>query len=593
MKKMLLFLGLFILVFAFAVNADVYSDYPDACGSEVVRYLGSDRTTFGTWEEYYGSYAYILSGMDVSTATHEWPISGGDSSQYDITGGPGMPNIQYSVYTERCVDPDHRALETPDETQRRAACYWGDSTITLNIPAGTYQLAVYLIDWDSYNRIVKLDVTDSSGMQTRTVSSFHDGVYEIFNVNGGTVTIKLTKTGGSNSVISGIFLDSAGATTSTRDTTTQGDWVGNYGSQWYLLSAMDSIYTWSNNQPEDQAYDVKGGSLPVTYTVSNGNYWAWTDYYSAGGCTMGNAYAWAWPTADYRALTGGSSSWTSRASCWDDGGEQQSSGPHLYVDLTIPDGYYLLSFYTMDYDSTCRKQIIHVLDKATGIELTASPDELISNGVYYTFFVIGGEYKVIAEYTGCTNAVISGIFIDQLICEEPTLDFRTIGFWKHQFAVATGNNKGSAQIDTATLQSYLPLYGVETLQQGYSTLWLGKKATKQQKAVQQCFASWLNYANNGVGYYTWVDTDYDKLIDTQFIDAMNQAQAFMDLGDYNAAKDICDSINNMAEAADDEGDMITGYAVSENAQASLLAFVSVTSIIALVVVSIFSITRKK
>jgi len=37
--------------------------------------------------------------------------------------------------------------------------------------------------------------------------------------------------------------------------------------------------------------------------------------------------------------------------------------------------------------------------------------------------------------------------------EEPTGDLRTIGFWKHQAAVATGNSRGKAQIDAETLAS--------------------------------------------------------------------------------------------------------------------------------------------
>jgi len=87
-------------------------------------------------------------------------------------------------------------LEYPDETKRRATTYWGDSTITLNVPAGSYQLAVYIMDWDSYNRIIDVTVTDSTGTVTQPVANTHNGVYELFRVNGGTVTIKLTKTGG-------------------------------------------------------------------------------------------------------------------------------------------------------------------------------------------------------------------------------------------------------------------------------------------------------------------------------------------------------------------------------------------------------------
>ena len=587
MKKMLILSLILVGIFALGASASVYTDYPDVCDLEPGQYLGSDDTTLGDWEGNYGSYAYILSGMDVSRPRYEWPIVDGDSSQYDITGGPGMPNVDYAVYTERCVTADDRALEHPDQTRRRTTCYWGDSTITLTVPAGTYQLALYFLDWDSYSRVVKVDVTDITGTQTRSVSSFHNGVYEIFNVNGGLVTIHLTKTGGANSVISGVFLDPAGTHPMTSDTTTKGDWVGNYGSQWYLLSAMDSIYTWSNNQPENPIYDVKGGPLPVTYTVSNGNYWAWTDYTGAGGCTMGDAYAWAWGgnTTDPRALTGGSSSWASRASTWDD----EAKGG-LYVDLSIAEeGTYLLSVYATDFDTNVRVQTITLKNKLTGEIIASSPSELIGD-TYHTFYISEGEYTLLAKHTAGANAIIAGIFLDKVVCEEPTGDIRTIGFWKHQFGVATGNRKGKAQIDAGTLESYLPLYGIETLNQGYTLLWL-KKATMAQRARQQCLASWLNYANNAVGSSTPVDTDYDGYTDSTFGDAMDEAEALIAAGDYEDAKDICDSINNMEE----QDDMISGMAITEGSGISEVAFLrllSALSIIGMIIVSVVAIKKK-
>ncbi|PKP59497.1 MAG: hypothetical protein CVT89_01185 [Candidatus Altiarchaeales archaeon HGW-Altiarchaeales-2] len=127
---------------------------------------------------------------------------------------------------------------------------------------------------------------------------------------------------------------------------------------------------------------------------------------------------------------------------------------------------------------------------------------------------------------------------------------RTIGFWKHQFAVATGNNKGKAQINSAILQSYLPIdvFGnkIKTLDDGYKTLWI-RKASMKERAIQQCFATLLNFKNGAATNDSLVDTNYDKIADMKFSDAINTALSEFNGGNYEKAKNVCDSINNMDE----------------------------------------------
>ncbi len=128
-------------------------------------------------------------------------------------------------------------------------------------------------------------------------------------------------------------------------------------------------------------------------------------------------------------------------------------------------------------------------------------------------------------------------------------EVRTIGFWKHQFNIATGG-KGTAQIDATTLSGYLPIsvFGTEvgSLSAGYNLLWL-KKATMQQRALQQCFATQLNALNGQLVDFSAVDTNYDGVADMSFASAMDEAQTDFEAGNYEAAKSICDSINNMSE----------------------------------------------
>jgi len=127
---------------------------------------------------------------------------------------------------------------------------------------------------------------------------------------------------------------------------------------------------------------------------------------------------------------------------------------------------------------------------------------------------------------------------------------RTIGFWKHQVAVALGA-KGTAQIPAPILQSYLPLttlggVQVTTLQQMYNMLWL-KNATMAQRAQQQYLATLLNVKNGQLGMLTLVDINYDHVPDVSLNQALALALAAWNAGNYEAAKNICDSINNMAE----------------------------------------------
>jgi hypothetical protein len=430
MRKIIVgLIALLFIAMGFA-NVNVAAETP--CPEwEDVEYLGNDWETQGNWVGVYGHYAYIL--PKAPRAGWEYPIGTPDSQQptapyFDYVGGDGWP-VDYSLSGPvKTVVTDVRALEKPDESARRATCYWADSTVTLTVPSGSYQLGLYFLDWDSYARALDVTVTDGTGSVTQSVTSYHNGVYELFLVNGGTVSIGLTKTGGANAVISGIFLDS---TTSSgtisylgEDTTTQGDWVGNYGGQWYLLCAMDSIYTGSNTQPEDQMYDISGGTLGVTYTVSAGNYWAWTNYL-VGGTIIKPTYAYNWQDISYDIRA----TWFTQdhvfygypsmadmiereATCWD-----SHSDPYFLAKLSIPEGHFYLSLYALDFDTYVRGQTIEIYDDEGNL-LVSTYVSGFHEGVYERYGISGPidiTIKVIKN--AGANSVLSGIFLDQVPCQ--------------------------------------------------------------------------------------------------------------------------------------------------------------------------------
>jgi hypothetical protein len=129
----------------------------------------------------------------------------------------------------------------------------------------------------------------------------------------------------------------------------------------------------------------------------------------------------------------------------------------------------------------------------------------------------------------------------------PMGDPLTIGFWKHQANVAMGA-KGKAQVPATELAAMLPLtvFGtkVATLADLYTLLWL-KNATMAQRAVQQCLATMLNKAYGQLDWYTDLDLDADGVADGWFYEFYLSANDAFAAGDYETAKTICDTINNL------------------------------------------------
>ncbi|MFH1462958.1 MAG: hypothetical protein ABIO70_01090 [Pseudomonadota bacterium] len=123
----------------------------------------------------------------------------------------------------------------------------------------------------------------------------------------------------------------------------------------------------------------------------------------------------------------------------------------------------------------------------------------------------------------------------------------TIGFWKHQAKIAYTGTGGHPHVDAAVLESWLPMTvlgnTVADLGDMYGTLWLSK-ATMQQRAQQQCLATMLNMAYGELGWFSAMDPDGDG-VDSLFWELWSEAEADYAAGDYEAAKDICDGINNL------------------------------------------------
>src|SRR5262249_7906988 len=103
-----------------------------------------------------------------------------------------------------------RALQKAAASDRIAATWYSSTsfTVDINLTDGrTHRLGAYFLDWDTTSRSERVEVLDAatgSVLDTRTVSSFHNGEYLVWNLSGP-VKLRITRLAGPNGVLSGLF----------------------------------------------------------------------------------------------------------------------------------------------------------------------------------------------------------------------------------------------------------------------------------------------------------------------------------------------------------------------------------------------------
>jgi hypothetical protein len=108
---------------------------------------------------------------------------------------------------------DLRALQSPDASSRRAACFYDGDQVRLRLTfstAYTGTLHIYVVDWDSLGRRENITINDGSGPRTASITTdFSQGAWVNVPISvaaGGAVTVTVTRTAGLNAVVSGLFL---------------------------------------------------------------------------------------------------------------------------------------------------------------------------------------------------------------------------------------------------------------------------------------------------------------------------------------------------------------------------------------------------
>lgn len=158
-------------------------------------FIKSDGATLGNWSGVYGKDGALIYN--------------------DVLAQPPFANVTLSgdsqwVWASTTSDP--RALTRAQGNNRTAAC-WFQSTFfefIVNITDNQeHQLSMYMIDWDNLARAQTVAVRDTvSGtvLDTQNVTGFVNGRWLIWKIRGR-VTFRITRTGGANAVVSGVFFD--------------------------------------------------------------------------------------------------------------------------------------------------------------------------------------------------------------------------------------------------------------------------------------------------------------------------------------------------------------------------------------------------
>jgi len=132
-----------------------------------------------------------------------------------------------SLYTWLASTNDVRALQKAATNDRIAATWYAGSSfdIDINLTDGqAHQVGMYCLDWDLNNRAQRIDVLDAASsalLDSRNISGFSNGQYLIWNVSGH-VKLRVTKTAGSNGVVSGLFFQPISGGSSASQTKSYG-----------------------------------------------------------------------------------------------------------------------------------------------------------------------------------------------------------------------------------------------------------------------------------------------------------------------------------------------------------------------------------
>ena len=174
------------------------SDRTPPAPPEETSFVGADSSTRGTWKGVYGDDGYVIVGDATNTPSH---------ATLSVSGH--KPSV--SQWSWKRSTTDARGLQKATASDRLAVTWYGDEffiDVAFN-DGESHKVSLYGVDWDSTTRSQRIDVIDPATgevIDSRTMSSFHDGAYLTWEIRGS-VRFRITKLAGANAVIGGVFFD--------------------------------------------------------------------------------------------------------------------------------------------------------------------------------------------------------------------------------------------------------------------------------------------------------------------------------------------------------------------------------------------------
>ena len=330
-------------------------------------YSGADATTLGAWTGKYGADGQLI------------PNGLQNSAPYATVNFSGNSNYTFAATT---YDP--RGLQSASGSSTRiASVYYSPTVFTIDVnltDGNAHKVSLYLCDWNSYSRtetVTIIDANSSTVLSTQPYASFTGGVWESYVIKGH-VQIQVTRTGGDNAIVNGIFFDPASSTTVTSsasysgaDATTLGVWTGKYGADGQLIP------------------NGLQNSAPYATVNLSGN----------------SNYTFAATTYDPRGLQSASGSSTRIASVY--------YSPTVFtIDVNLTDGNtHQVSLYLCDWNSYARTETVTIIDANSSTVLSTQPYASFTGGVW-EIYQIKGHVQIQVTHTGGDNAIVNGIFFD-------------------------------------------------------------------------------------------------------------------------------------------------------------------------------------
>ena len=472
-------------------------------------YVRTDRGTGGDWKGLYGNEGYQVIGAGAAYPAYASVAPSGESN-----------------WTWEWPTADGRALQHPESLEGVAACWYSTTsfTVELNLVDGqAHQIAFYFIDWDSSARRQTVDILDASSgaiLNSQALDDFHSGGYFVWNLTGH-VRVRLTRNGGLNAALSGIFFDPAQAAPETAAAPTIDPPGGIFADPATVSLSSATVggtirYTLDGTEPTLASATYQGPFLlslsatvrakafktglaesPISSasfllnaisrgeaqalfvradTSSHGN---WKGVYGSEGHIIvgdrtgpavypdyvqvgtpaGLPFVWSESTTDVRALRQVNGP-NGVAGCW-------TSDTSFDVDVDFIDGRtHRVALYCLDWDTTQRSQTVEILDAATGALLTSRSLAGFSGGAYLVWDV-KGHVQVRFTRLGGNNAVLMGIFFSPAAIQLGNADSGAVSVGDSALAAGAFQLRVSGQVGerfvinaSSDLRNWTPLGAV-------------------------------------------------------------------------------------------------------------------------------------